>query len=121
MVTLAIAIVVALAGALAAGLVAIHLTRGLGLHPRGRIARRGVALLAGLAGAEIATQLVELVQQLELDGELGPVSVIGSNARDGFDAIDFAMAFREILFTGGLLIALAALIGVAAMRKYGDG
>jgi hypothetical protein len=119
-VTLAIAIVAALAGALGAGFVAVRLTRRLGAHPRARIAQRAVALLAGLAGAEIATQLVELVQQLELDGELGPVTAIGSNAREALDAIDFAVAFREILFTGGLLIGLAALVGVAATRKYGD-
>jgi hypothetical protein len=116
-VTLAIDIVAALAGAFGAGLVAVRLTRGLARHPRGRIARRVVVLLSGLAGAEIATQIVELVQQLELDGE----SVRAFKAAAGpYDAVDFAIAFREILFSGVLLLGLAALVGVAATRKYRD-
>jgi hypothetical protein len=116
-VALAIDIVAALACALAAGLVAVRLTGRLAQHPRGRIARRSVALLSGLAGAEIATQLVELVQHLELDAETGR-AFKGTTA--GFDAFDFATAFREILFSGALLIGLAALVGVAATRKYQD-
>jgi acyl-CoA synthetase (AMP-forming)/AMP-acid ligase II len=116
-VTLAIDIVAALAGAFGAGLVAVRLTRRLAQRPRGRIARRVVALLSGLAGAEIATQLVELVQQLELDGEKGRVF---KGTSGPFDAVDFAIAFREILFSGALLLGLAALVGVAATRKYGD-
>ena len=111
-------VIAALVGAFGAGLVAVRLTRRLGSHPRGRIVRRSIALLGGLAGAEIATQLVALVQQLELDGEFETVASVGSSARQGFDAIDFAIAFREILFSGGLLIGLAALVGVAATRKY---
>jgi hypothetical protein len=76
-----------------------------------------VALLSGLAGAEIATQLVELVQQLELDGETGRVF---KGTSGPFDAVDFAIAFREILFSGALLIGLATAIGVAAVRKFGS-
>jgi F0F1-type ATP synthase membrane subunit c/vacuolar-type H+-ATPase subunit K len=114
-VALAIDIVAALGGAFGAGLVAVRLTRRLARHPRGRIARRVVALLGGLAGAEIATQLVELVQQLELDDATS--RVFGGTA-GGFDAFDVATAFREVLFTGALLVGLAALVAVAAMRRY---
>jgi hypothetical protein len=118
LVALAVTVAVALLGALGAGLAGFRLLSGLGGHPRGRIARRAVALLGALAGAEIATQLVELVRQLELDAGAGGLVRGGAGS---LQAVDFAIAFRQILFAGGLLIGLAALVGAAAARRYGDG
>lgn len=116
---LVIAIVAALAGALGLGLAASRLTARLSADRRARIARRCVVLLSGLAGAEIATQLVELVRQLEANHAAASAS-IGSSLRASFDTFDVSLAFRHVLFTGGLLIGLAALVGVAATRKYRD-
>lgn len=114
---LVVAIVAALAGALGLGLAASRLTARLSIDRRARIARRCVVLLSGLAGAEIATQLVELVRELEANHAAAPGS-FSSSLGAGFDAFDVALAFREILFSGALLIGLAALVGVAAMRRY---
>jgi hypothetical protein len=114
---LTIIVVVALLGAFGGGLAGFRLVPGLGEHSRGRIARRAVALLGALAGAEIATQLVELVRQLEADA--GASGVLRGVA-GGLQAVDFAIAFRQVLFSGGLLIGLAALVGVAATRRYGE-
>lgn len=114
---LAVAIVAALAGALGLGFAAAHLSTRLSADRRARIARGCVVLLSGLAGAEIATQLVELVRELEANHATAPAS-ISSSLRAGLDAVDIAVAFREILFAGGLLIGLAAVVGFAAMRRY---
>jgi hypothetical protein len=115
---LAIAIALALLGALGAGLIAIRLTRSLTSNRRGLLARRVVALLGALAGAEIATQLAELVHQLEANAEIGGGLGAGSNLRGSLDALSVATAFRAIFFYGVLLIGLAALVGVTAMRRY---
>lgn len=114
---LAVAIVAALAGALGLGLAAAHFSIRLSADRQARIARRCVVLLSGLAGAEIATQLVELVRELEANHAAAAVSV-GSSLRAGLDVVDVAAAFREVLFTGGLLIGLAAVVANAAMRRY---
>jgi hypothetical protein len=114
---LVVAIVAALAGALGLGLAAAHLSSRLNADWRARVARRCVVLLSGLAGAEIATQLVELVRELEANHAAVSGS-IGSSLRAGLDAVDIAVAFREVLFAGGLLIGLAAVVGLAAMRRY---
>jgi hypothetical protein len=115
--TLVIAIVAALAGALGLGLAAAHLSSRLIADQRARVARRCAVLLSGLAGAEIATQLVELVRELEANHAVVSGS-ISSSLRAGLDAVDIAVAFREVLFAGGLLLGLAAVVGLAAMRKY---
>jgi hypothetical protein len=114
---LVVAIVAALAGGLGLGLAAVHLSSRLNADQRARVARRCVVLLSGLAGAEIATQLVELVRELEANHATAAGS-IGSSLRAGLDAVDVAVAFREVLFAGGLLIGLAALVGFAAIRRY---
>jgi hypothetical protein len=114
---LVVAIVAALAGALGLGLAAAHLSSRLNTDRRARVARRCVVLLSGLAGAEIATQLVELVRELEANHAAVSGS-ISSSLRVGLDAVDIAVAFREVLFAGGLLIGLAAVVGCAAMRRY---
>jgi hypothetical protein len=114
---LVVAIVAALAGALGLGLAAAHLSSRLNADQRARVARRCVVLLSGLAGAEIATQLVELVRELEANHAAVSGS-ISSSLRAGLDAVDIAVAFREVLFAGGLLIGLAAVVGFAAMRRY---
>lgn len=114
---LVVAIIAALAGALGLGLAAAHLSSRLNADHRARVARRCVVLLSGLAGAEIATQLVELVRELEANHAAVSGS-ISSSLRAGLDAVDIAVAFREVLFAGGLLIGLAAVVGFAAMRRY---
>jgi len=96
----------------------MRLTARLGADRRARVARRCVVLLSGLAGAEIATQLVELVRQLESDHGLGAASSFDPSVRATLDAVNVAIALREVLFTGGLLIGLATVVGVAAMRRY---
>jgi hypothetical protein len=120
LVALVVAVVAAVAGAFGAGLLATRLTALLGADRRARVARRCVVLLSGLAGAEIATQLVELVRQLESDHGIGAASSFEPSVRASLDAVNLAIAFHEVLFTGGLLIGLAAVIGGAAMRKYGN-
>jgi hypothetical protein len=114
---LVLAIILALAGALGLGLAAAHLSSRLNADRRARVARRCVVLLSGLAGAEIATQLFELVRELEQNHATASGS-IGSSLHARLDALDIAVAFREVLFAGGLLIGLAAVIGFAAMRRY---
>jgi hypothetical protein len=114
---LALTLIVAVLGALGGGYGGFRLLPRLGSQQRGRIARRAVALLCALAGAEIATQLVHLAQQLEQDSAAGHAFSGGAGPLQTFD---LAIAFRQILFSGCLLIGLAALVGLAATRRYGE-
>ena len=118
MVALAIAVVLAVLGGLGAGFAAFRLTGSLATHRRGRLARRAATLLGALAGAEIATQLFELVRQLEANAESGNTLGPGNDLRSSLDALSVAIAFRGIFFYGMLLAGLATLVGVAAMRRY---
>lgn len=119
MVALAIAIVLAVLGGLGAAIAASRLTRSLATHRRGRLARRAVTLLGALAGAEIATQLFELVRQLEANAESGNTLGPGNDLRSSLDALSVAITFRGIFFYGISLVGLATLVAVAAMRRYG--
>jgi hypothetical protein len=118
MVALAIVIASAVLCGLGAAIAAARLTRSLAAHRRGRLARRAATLLGALAGAEIATQLFELVRQLEANAESGNTLGPGNDLRSSLDAFSVAIAFRGIFFYGMLLVGLATLVGVAAMRRY---
>ena len=112
---LVVAILATLAGAGSGAAAASRAAQALTLNRRERLARAIVMILAGAAGAEVAGQLDHLVRELQANAELGPF--VGGHAPQGLDAITVVFAFRGILFYGGLLVGLAAAVGLIAIRN----
>jgi hypothetical protein len=112
---LVVAVIATLAGATAGAFLAFRAAQPLAERQRERIARLAVTVLGGAAGAQIAAQLYNLVHQLQLDAGLGRIGV-----GPGLDALASVSAFRGTLLYGGVLIGLAAIVGLIGKRRLGE-
>ena len=79
-----------------------------------RLARTSVSLLGAIAGAEIASQLYDLVHRLQLNAKLD--RGFGGRFLHDANVIDVLGALRAILFHGALLIGLATALALLARR-----
>ena len=108
---LTLAVLVTLLGACACGLAAWRLAQILAEGRRERIARWAVAVVGGSGGGLIASQLYDLVHQLQINA-----GYHFSGGHPSLDEVTLVNAFRGILFDGFLLIGLATAVALVALR-----
>ena len=116
MAALLVAVVVTLVGVAMGIVIASRFSSQRAAHPRSRIARWTVILLGGTAGAFIASQLYNLVHELQLDSQFTTGRLGFGRVARSLEEITLTGVARNIFFYGFLLIGLAVAVELIAVR-----
>ncbi|HEY2719883.1 MAG TPA: hypothetical protein VGI52_09645 [Solirubrobacteraceae bacterium] len=114
---LLLALIVALCGGLVGGACALRLIELPGAAGRLRLARASVASLGAIAGGEIATQIYDVIHELQLNALRG--RGFGGKLLNELNVFSVTYALRGILFYGVLLVGLTAVVALIAQRRLG--
>ncbi len=76
-----------------------------------------MASLGAIAGGEIATQVYDVIHELQLNALRG--RGFGGRLLGDLNFLTVASALRNILFYGMLLVGLTALVALIAQRRLG--